>query len=85
MTGRQAFLNIIAAAYLLGGGLLFSFRSNAQIGGVEMNMFDHDEKPYYFGISIGINLARFQTELHPKFLQDDSVYVAEPVNSGGFT
>ncbi|MES1217488.1 MAG: outer membrane beta-barrel protein [Bacteroidota bacterium] len=51
----------------------------------DINLFDHDSKPYYFGITLGVNLARFQTELHPRFLQDDSVYVAEPINSGGFT
>jgi len=51
----------------------------------DLNLFDHDSKPYYFGITLGINLARFQTELHSRILQDDSVYVAEPINSGGFT
>jgi len=50
-----------------------------------MNMPDHDDKPYYFGITIGVNLARFQTELHQRFLTYDSVYIAEPVNSGGLT
>jgi hypothetical protein len=39
-----------------------------------------------FGLlMLGVNLARFQTELDTRFLQDDSVYVAEPINSGGFT
>ncbi len=52
---------------------------------VELNQFDHDAKPYYFGITIGANLARFHTEMHPRFLQDDSVLVAQPVNSGGIT
>ncbi len=51
----------------------------------EMYLYDHDSKPYYFGITLGANLARFQTELHSRFLQYDSVLVAEPVNSGGFT
>jgi hypothetical protein len=51
----------------------------------DLNLFDHDSKPYYFGITLGVNLARFQTELDTRFLQDDSVYVAEPINSGGFT
>lgn len=50
----------------------------------EMHLYDHDSKPYYFGITLGANMSRFHTELHPRFLQDDSVYVAEPVNSGGF-
>lgn len=57
----------------------------AQIDRVEMNLFDHDSKPYYFGITLGANLARFQTSLHPRFLQYDSVEVAEPLNSGGLT
>lgn len=52
---------------------------------VELNQPDHDDKPYYFGITIGVNLARFQTSMHSRFLQYDSVLVAEPVNSGGFT
>ena len=62
----------------------FSQISRAQLG-PEINLYDHDTKPYYFGITLGVNLARFQTELHPRFLQYDSVLVAEPVNSGGFT
>ena len=69
--------------------LLFSSMLLAQLGraqlGPEINLYDHDTKPYYFGITLGVNLARFQTELHKRFLEDDSVYVAEPVNSGGFT
>jgi len=51
----------------------------------DLNMYDHDSKPYYFGITLGTNLARFHPEMHPRFLQNDSVYVAEPVNSGGIT
>lgn len=46
-------------------------------------MTDHDEKPYFFGITLGGSSARFQTELHPRFLQSDSIMVAEPLNSGG--
>jgi hypothetical protein len=58
---------------------------SAQIDRVEMNLFDHDSKPYYFGITLGGNLARFHTSLHPRFLQYDSIMVAEPLNSGGLT
>ena len=65
--------------------LLLAIPGRAQFSRVEMNQFDHDAKPYYFGITIGANLARFQTSLHPQFLQSDSVYVAEPTNSGGIT
>lgn len=48
------------------------------------NMADHDSKPYYFGITLAVNSARFKTEKHPRFLEDDSVYVADPINSPGF-
>jgi hypothetical protein len=82
---KKALIKITTAAYLLCGGLLLSQASMAQFGKAELYQSDHDAKPYYFGITIGVNLARFQTELHPRFLQYDSVYVAEPVNSGGFT
>lgn len=71
---------------LIGGGIFFARPAVAQYypySKVEMNRMDQDSKPYYFGMSLGINLARFHTELHPVFLQNDSVYVAEPVNSGG--
>ncbi|MFM7671652.1 MAG: outer membrane beta-barrel protein [Bacteroidota bacterium] len=57
----------------------------AQFDRVEMNQFDHDTKPYYFGITLGGNMARFQTTLHPRMLAYDSVMVAEPLNSGGLS
>ena len=76
----------IRLSFLLCGGLLFSLFTEAQnYNGIELNRADQDARPYYFGISIGVNLARFQTELHPRFLVYDSVYVAEPTNSGGIT
>ena len=73
--------SLIAVSILLCG----TIPAAAQFSQVELNRPDQDAKPYYFGMSIGINLARFHTELHPVFLQNDSVYVAEPVNSGGIT
>ncbi len=68
---------------LFAGACLISMGAGAQIDRVEMNQSDHDALPYYFGISIGVNLARFQTDLHSSFLQNDSIYIAEPNNSGG--
>lgn len=50
----------------------------------DLNLYDHDSKPYYFGITLGTNMSRFQTSLHSQFLKNDSVYIAEPLNSGGF-
>lgn len=50
----------------------------------DWNLADHDDKPYYFGITLAGNSARFHTEKNPRFLENDSVYVAEPLNSPGF-
>ena len=50
----------------------------------ELYQTDHDAKPYYFGITLGSNIARFKMEPHPWFLEHDTVLVAEPLNSGGF-
>jgi Outer membrane protein beta-barrel domain len=82
---KKALIKIKPLSFFLIGGLLLSYTSLAQFGKVELNMPDHDVKPYYFGLTVGIVKARFQTELHPRFLEDDSVFVAEPVNSGGLT
>ncbi len=82
---KKTYIRIFTAAYLLAGAILLSQSAHAQYGGVELNNPDHDSKPYYFGITIGVNLARFQTDLHPRFLEYDSVFIAEPVNSGGLT
>lgn len=49
-----------------------------------LHLEEHDYKPYYFGITLGINKSSFQSHLHPSFLTQDSILVAEPANSGGF-
>lgn len=64
------------------GLILLALTTNAQH--VELNQYDHDTKPYYFGITLGANMSRFQTSLHSKFLQNDSIMIAEPENSKGF-
>jgi hypothetical protein len=50
----------------------------------DWNQWDHDSKPYYFGITLAGSMSSFHTHLHSRFLADDSVYIAEPNNSGGF-
>ncbi|MDI9365273.1 MAG: porin family protein [Flavobacterium sp.] len=51
----------------------------------EINRPFHDDLRYYFGITLGYN----STFLHPtkssRFLQDDSILVAQPGASGGIT
>lgn len=61
--------------------LFFGLNATAQR---EIYMEDHDVKPYYFGITLAANSGRFQSQLHPQFLAQDSIMVAEPLNSGGF-
>jgi len=51
----------------------------------ELNLYDHDLKPYYFGITLGLNSSRFHPQLDSRFIADDSVLVAEPVNKIGFS
>jgi Outer membrane protein beta-barrel domain len=69
--------------FLLFGFILVSQISLAQPR--DLNLYDHDSKPYYFGITLGSSVSRFQTELHSRFIQYDSVMIAEPNNSGGFS
>lgn len=64
--------------------LIFSFSSIQAFSQRELYQEDHDNKPYYFGITLSAIKSRFQTELHPAFLNQDSIMVAEPQNSGGF-
>lgn len=80
---KKTSLNILTAGLLLAGIYCLPVRSAAQFSKVEMNMTEHETKPYYFGITLGGSSARFQTERHPIFLASDSVLVAEPINSGG--
>jgi len=48
-----------------------------------INRPDWDEKPFHFGINLGINRSHFSFGHHPLFLQRDSVMVVESVNSTG--
>jgi Outer membrane protein beta-barrel domain len=50
----------------------------------EINLPGHDAKPYYFGFTVGGNISRYQASLHSSYLMNDSISVAEPLNSTGF-
>ena len=60
--------------------LLFSLSAFSQI---EEHRPDHDNWPYYFGMSISYNVSTLHPEKHPQFLQNDSVLSVEPGSSGG--
>lgn len=61
--------------------LLYSGISMAQY---ELNLPGHDDKPYYGGLSFSYISSSFNITNHPKFVQDDTVIVAEPQNTPGF-
>jgi hypothetical protein len=50
----------------------------------EPNMLEHDSKPYYFGITLSYNAARFKAASSPRMLQYDSVLLARQKSVGGF-
>ena len=49
---------------------------------VELNLPDHDDKLYYFGIVLGFNSSHYNITHHPYFLQRDTISVVESQNSG---
>ncbi|MGZ3838730.1 MAG: type IX secretion/gliding motility protein PorT/SprT [Flavisolibacter sp.] len=64
--------------------VLFFLITCSSFGQKVLYQEDHDSKPFYFGISLGISKAGFKTDLDPSFLQQDSIMVAEPLSNGGF-
>ncbi|HEX8277324.1 MAG TPA: porin family protein [Segetibacter sp.] len=44
---------------------------------------NHDNWPYYFGMSVSYNSSTLHSTKHPAFLQNDSVLAVEPGSSGG--
>jgi hypothetical protein len=83
-TTFSAFGRLNPGRFLLVGILLLLTQVSISQREKEMYLYDHDVKPYYFGITLGVNLARFHPQMHSQFLQNDSFYVGEPANSGGF-
>ena len=79
---RQKTRTLRLEFYFLFGLILLAQTSMAQLR--ELNQYDHDSKPYYFGITLGSNMSRFHPQLHSRFLENDSVLIAEPKNSNGF-
>ena len=57
----------------------------SSVGAQEKEQYraEHDYWPYYFGLSIAYNHSYLHPSKDPKFLQDDSILVAEPGSSGG--
>jgi len=51
----------------------------------DANRPDHDDLPYYFGLTFGYSNMNLHTEKDPRFLEYDSVLAVEPGASGGFS
>jgi hypothetical protein len=49
----------------------------------ELNRPDHDNLPYYFGITIAYNSSTLHPTKNAQFLQQDSILSVEPGSSGG--
>ena len=66
--------------------LLLTSKGIAQLR-YELNLPDHDDKLYHFGINLGLNKSHFNFSHHPQFLDPninrDSVTVIESINSTG--
>ncbi|MBC9930870.1 outer membrane beta-barrel protein [Chitinophaga qingshengii] len=60
---------------------LFVLPATAQ---TNLNMIDHDAKPYYFGITLAANQSFFKLSHSTAFLATDSVMIAEPLKTMGF-
>ena len=67
---------------LLTLSLIAVLASHAQRA-IELNLPDHDEKKYYFGIILGYNTSHYNITHHPYFLSRDTVQVVNSQNSGG--
>jgi len=62
---------------------VFTFSLSASSQEREENRPNHDNWPYYFGMSISYNSSTLHSSKHPLFLQNDSVLAVEPGSSGG--
>jgi hypothetical protein len=63
--------------------LLSTQEASAQAPG-NYNFFDFQQKPYYFGITLGYNSSRFTPFNSDQFLQSDSIRVVESASGPGF-
>lgn len=56
---------------------------SAAFAQVELNKPDHDEWPYYFGMSISYINSGFHPTKHEAFIASDSILSVDPKSSGG--
>jgi len=82
LKGQCGFITFFRKTVVLSSlGCILSFAAFSQ----EKEEFrsNHDNWPYYFGMSISYNSSNLRSTKHPLFLQNDSVLAVEPGSSGG--
>lgn len=47
-----------------------------------LNLENHDDKPYYFGIVLGYNSSHYNITHHPAFIPRDTIQSIESLNAG---
>lgn len=66
--------------------LLFFIVSSvdAQVIGKNYNYLDFQKKPYYFGITFGVNNSGYRINHSPNFINNESIFIAEGASGPGF-
>jgi hypothetical protein len=62
--------------------MILSGSLSAQIREV-LNLEEHDDKAFHFGIYLGVNASHYNFSHNPRFMQYDSVLTVESINSTG--
>ncbi len=70
--------------YPLTGAFLLLLSLSAGAQHINLNMEEHDRKPYYFGITLAANQSYMRLTHSDIFLHQDSILVAEPLKTVGF-
>jgi hypothetical protein len=65
--------------------ILFLFLALSVNAQRDFNRPEHDDLPYYFGLTFGYSNMNLHTEKDPRFIQHDSILSVEPGSSGGFS
>jgi hypothetical protein len=65
-------------------GLFSIFQVNAQTSRGNYNFLDFQQKPYYFGITLGLNSSNFKVFNSTDLILNDSIRTAEAVRGPGF-
>ena len=76
---QHLFWNKIACTLFL----ILSIPVISQAQEIQLNLPDHDEKRFHFGINVGANRSHYSFTHHPLFLQQDSIMAIESINSTG--